>query len=201
MDVLLMAVVLAVRNRNSEDGGWVQFLVLIIVGVFWVLGVLKAKSRKNEQSQQESPRPVRPRTANPMKAMPEQKLSLQQHRAFRAWQQQQTPRAMKRPEPATKKPSAGKKRLLGELNPIEQLDTEELAPGLEMEMPQGLTQPIVNLGQRKKVAGATVVESAILEGLVADYSDVEQLRRAILHYEILGKPLSLRPPGGQLLES
>ena len=32
---------------------------------------------------------------------------------------------------------------------------------------------------------------------VLDYSDPDALRRAILHYEILGKPLSLRDPFGR----
>jgi len=32
-----------------------------------------------------------------------------------------------------------------------------------------------------------------------DYADPEELRRAILHYEILGKPLSLRGPGEQII--
>lgn len=39
---------------------------------------------------------------------------------------------------------------------------------------------------------AQMPESEYLSELLKDYADPEELRRAILHYEILGKPLSLR---------
>jgi hypothetical protein len=32
-----------------------------------------------------------------------------------------------------------------------------------------------------------------------DYDDTDELKRAILHYEILGRPLSLRGPSEQII--
>jgi hypothetical protein len=42
-------------------------------------------------------------------------------------------------------------------------------------------------------------ETPYLAGILSAYSDPEQLRTAILHYEILGKPLSLRDPSSHLI--
>jgi hypothetical protein len=41
-------------------------------------------------------------------------------------------------------------------------------------------------------APAEIPQTKYLSGILSDYDDTEKLRRAILHYEILGKPLSLR---------
>jgi hypothetical protein len=38
-----------------------------------------------------------------------------------------------------------------------------------------------------------------LSEILSDYDDTEKLRRAILHYEILGKPLSLRDPSEHII--
>jgi hypothetical protein len=44
-----------------------------------------------------------------------------------------------------------------------------------------------------------VVESKYLSEVLLDYADPDELRMAILHYEILGMPLSLRGPSGQII--
>jgi hypothetical protein len=43
------------------------------------------------------------------------------------------------------------------------------------------------------------LSTAYLPGLLSDYSDPDQLRRAILHYEILGKPMALREPPDSII--
>jgi hypothetical protein len=45
----------------------------------------------------------------------------------------------------------------------------------------------------------TQEEAAYLPGILSAYADPEQLRTAILHYEILGKPLSLRDPSAHII--
>ena len=48
-----------------------------------------------------------------------------------------------------------------------------------------------------RVAMPTEIPRAkYLSEILSDYEDPEKLRRAILHYEILGKPLSLRDSQG-----
>ncbi len=44
----------------------------------------------------------------------------------------------------------------------------------------------------KQVAATETPETQYLSDLLSDYADPDKLRRAILHYEILGPPLSLR---------
>jgi hypothetical protein len=41
---------------------------------------------------------------------------------------------------------------------------------------------------------AEMPQTKYLSEILSDYEDPEKLRRAILHYEILGKPMSLRKP-------
>jgi hypothetical protein len=61
-----------------------------------------------------------------------------------------------------------------------------------------LTEPIVKtvkgLQDRRVSESEQLPESAYLSEILTDYADPDELRRAILHYEILGKPLSLREP-------
>jgi len=52
---------------------------------------------------------------------------------------------------------------------------------------------------RSKTAGAEIPQAGYLSGILSDYDDPEKLRRAILHYEILGKPLSLRDPSEHII--
>ena len=46
---------------------------------------------------------------------------------------------------------------------------------------------------------AEAVESKYLSEVLLDYVEPDELRMAILHYEILGRPLSLRDPSGQII--
>jgi hypothetical protein len=46
---------------------------------------------------------------------------------------------------------------------------------------------------------AEIPRAKYLSEILSDYDDSEKLRRAILHYEILGKPLSLREPGEHII--
>ena len=51
----------------------------------------------------------------------------------------------------------------------------------------------------RPVAGAEIPQEKYLSEILSDYENPENLRRAILHYEILGKPLSLREPGEHII--
>lgn len=51
--------------------------------------------------------------------------------------------------------------------------------------------PTKKLGE-EQAAAAEIPATHHLSDLLSDYADPDKLRRAILHYEILGPPLSLR---------
>jgi hypothetical protein len=73
----------------------------------------------------------------------------------------------------------------------------ELQTGIE-DLPEFTTKAVERLlGKRKGMA--EVPESKYLSEVLADFTDPEDLRMAILHYEILGRPLSLRDPSGQII--
>lgn len=69
------------------------------------------------------------------------------------------------------------------------------------ELPEYITEPVQALKDKYAHISAEkpAVESPLQALLDLDYADPEELRRAILHYEILGKPLSLREPGGRVI--
>jgi len=73
----------------------------------------------------------------------------------------------------------------------------ELQTGIEV-LPEFTGKTVEGLvGKRKGMA--EVPESKYLSEVLADFTDPEDLRMAILHYEILGRPLSLRGPSGQII--
>ena len=70
------------------------------------------------------------------------------------------------------------------------------APTLEAETTPHIA-PVIEpakktLTDRQATAAPEMLETQHLSDLLSDYADPEKLRRAILHYEILGPPLSLR---------
>ncbi len=91
-----------------------------------------------------------------------------------------------RPQPAVRKYAAQAKQA-GRV----QLRTRLAEPEFTGETVEGLA------GKRKGMA--EVPESKYLSEVLADFTDPEDLRMAILHYEILGRPLSLRDPSGQII--
>jgi hypothetical protein len=73
---------------------------------------------------------------------------------------------------------------------------EKFAP--ETEQPSGFA-PIEPLGGQLGAIPAEMAEAEHLPEILSDYAEPDELRRAILHYEILGRPLSLRDPSGQII--
>jgi len=73
-------------------------------------------------------------------------------------------------------------------------------PTVIEEPPEYITEPVQGLKDKYAHISAEkpVTELALQPLLDLDYADPDELRRAILHYEILGKPLSLRQRAGIL---
>jgi hypothetical protein len=61
-----------------------------------------------------------------------------------------------------------------------------------VEAPEVMRVAMPLVTAERAVAGAEIPLAKYLSEILSDYDDPEKLRRAILHYEILGKPLSLR---------
>jgi len=74
----------------------------------------------------------------------------------------------------------------------------ELKPGIE-ELPELTSKTVEKMEDIRMTIPTEQAISLHLPEILSDYSDPEQIRRAILHYEILGKPLSIRGPEQKIM--
>ncbi len=187
MNYWLAQLILAARNRD-EDSNWMQILFFVIVSIFWAVGsVVKAKAGKTVPKKGKDPR-------KPAGKKPEITIDLQKLKQL--WSgEKSAPGSESRPQ--TVKPQvrpvsrkvvrprpAVKRKMPTETKEAVKFPTFESQP--EMEEVPGLTT--------EATMAAEVSQAKYLSDILSDYEDPEKLRRAILHYEILGKPVSMREP-------
>jgi hypothetical protein len=161
--------ILAARNRNSDDGGgWIQLLVFLFIVVFYGLGsILKSKGEKRqieEQSRQKRPGP-------PPKP----------HRAY------QPAQGVQETQPRPRRPQTG--RYSPTRRPAKSSEQIPTALG-------NLAEPVVKpIKPTKQVKLGSYEETPRLRTAARDLfnlEDNEALKKAILHYEILGPPVGMR---------
>jgi len=180
-------IILAARDDDAE--GWMNTLVIVLLAVFWAIGgILKARARKAEKAEAEDEEPgvgkgplgpLRP-TARRATAKPVYK---DKARGVAVW----------RPQP--QRIRAGAKTLAEEVEPRQ---AKPSVAGRKAREPKTAVAKMAGVVRPPKVvpaAGAVrAVEKPMLEQLLLSAEEPDELRKAILHYEILGKPLSLREP-------
>ena len=192
MNIFLAQLILA--RRNDEVEGWMNLLFVIVVAVFWVLGgILKAKSKKPQDKQRIGPqqRPVRRPQARGMQAGEQSR-----HHPSTASQRPQYAPDSKPPageavfsHPLFRNLAAQIERATGMKIPTEmpkpqapkkppKPQAERFIPPVKAAQPLGIKKPV------------DVTDFS--DTLWLDTSDPDDLKRAILYYEILGKPVSLR---------
>ncbi|MHC4230709.1 MAG: hypothetical protein ACYSWW_03595 [Planctomycetota bacterium] len=195
MNAFFAQIILA--QRNVDDEGWMNILVVIVMAAIWMIGgILKArKGRPDEQQRQAPRRPVRrppapgrdPRQQPQHPAGPAQRLP--------ATQQVRTKFGDLR---------VAAKKLVAEAEQAFQVQTTEPKPKPQHSASKQQIQPepaegrdltgttVKGLAGKRDTSTAATPDAQHLPELLQDYADPDNLRRAILHYEILGKPLSLR---------
>ena len=226
MNALLAQITLVARRKDVE--GWMDILVLVLVAaVYGLATILKTKKRKKEQeelSKEELTRKPARKPAAGSRGLLEQFVREIQ-RAVEPTEErksrpsaQPAPKKVAHPAPAVRKyaaeakqaprtkpitPPAKPKRSGLKLSmPAPQVQPEfeelpELQTGIEA-LPEFTGKTVEGLvGKRKDMP--EVPESKYLSEVLADFTDPEDLRMAILHYEILGRPISLRDPSGQII--
>lgn len=219
MNDLLAQIILAARNNDVE--GWMSILVVVVLAVFWAIGgILKAKTKKPaNQDEEQLPRkpagrpPERSRvTREELLKRPQRPVGPPQRRKYRPGvQQPATKIAVRRPAArklAAEAEQAPLKTIEPTLKPELSLPEPQIRPGFEelpeleaeiQELPEFTSKTVEGLVGKREGMPAEFIESRYLSEVLSDYADPDELRRAIIHYEILGRPLSLRGPSGQII--
>ncbi len=178
MNYRLAQIILAARSDDAE--GWMNTLVVVLLVVFWAIGgILKARAKKTkiEDEDEYSEEPLKP-TARPSTAKAVYKAHGTQ---------------VQRIEP--QRSVAG----------IRKIEARQAKPSVTVRKGQGLETAVAKVTSEWAKKPVSAPEEPTIEPLLSaeepDPSSAEallrragELRRAILHYEILGKPLSLREP-------
>ncbi len=187
MNILLAQIIVAARRGNDKDTGWMQLLIVVVAAaIYGLVGILKTKANKLERKRQEQP--GRKRAPEPSegtlatKRLPtrpdEQARRPSPRTQLRQYRPQVRPpgRKIMRPHPSVQKFVTKTKE-----EPV--VWPETLEPQLQPELKD------IHIG----IPSKTEQPETVIESLLG-FDDPDMLRKAILHYEILGRPLSLRSP-------
>jgi hypothetical protein len=213
MNDFVTQIVCGTRWLDIEDSGWAQILVFIIIAVIYALGsIVKAKRGKTE-GQEESAfgglRKTRQR-APTAEGVSKQRIMEGQPRVAPA---------LGGPRPqhqVTARPTAGWTEVVGQI--LEAVTGQArpvparspAVPGVQVSPPSVAqaelkaqpSQVTVSEPEDKHAPVPALAQVSMPENLyeiLADYADPEKVWKVILHYEILGKPLSLRQPPDSII--
>lgn len=219
MNGLLAEIILLARGNDIE--GWMDILVLVIIAAVYGLGALiRAKGKKAEEQtlEQKARKPQRKPSTGGRGVLEQIFKEIQQAAEGKPTREirpsgQTAPNQTTHPQAAVRKYAAESKQArqtqpitepakpkLSKLTPKVQPEFEklpELGTGIEA-LPE-LTTNVIGLTGKRKAMPSEVIESRHLSEVLADYEDPEELKRAILHYEILGRPLALRDPSRNII--
>jgi len=207
MYCLLAQLNIALWRLDSDEGGWMQPLIFAVVAFIYVISsIIKAKTKKPEAEGEEQlkGKPVR---KPPMVGRGVQRQIVKQpvkvaevgpRREYRPAEKPQSRKAA-RPQSAARKVAAILEQAIqgqfAEVPVVPKLPEQirPVQPEFE-ELPEYTGKAVGKL--RGKPAAAEVDEEYLSE--ILDYADPDELKRAILHYEILGKAVSMRNPSERM---
>jgi len=202
MYYFLGQMLLGARHRGAE--GWTQILVFVVLAVVYALGsILKARANKVEQEklQGQKPPPTPPERGQELQKQPLRQFGRPIERADRMEyrpQVQPARRKVMRPKPAAEKQPTSQQPLKPPELPELSLESPQLETGIE-ELPDYTSKTLQKLKTERLGIAAKARKVEDVSVPVLDYADMDALRRAILHYEILGRPLSLRDPSERII--
>jgi len=203
------------------DEGWMNILVLVVLAVVYGLGALirsKGKKAEDQAQKQQTRKPQRKPSAGGGGLLEQLFREIQQAAEGKPTREtrpsgQAARRQTGRPQAAVGKYTAQTKQAnrvqpitapaKPKLSkPIPQVQTDidklsELDTGIQT-LPEISTKVVGLPGKRKRMP-AEAAGSKYLSEVLADFTDPEDLRMAILHYEILCKPLALRDPSSVII--
>ncbi|NIP24511.1 MAG: hypothetical protein GWN67_22635 [Phycisphaerae bacterium] len=207
----LEQLVLAAR-RNRDTRGWGNIFFIVALAIFWLIStIFKSMARKDGEEKagekQLSGKPGSKPVAGTKKEGPFQQIrraieaEVQKQKQLQA---QQTQRKVVRPQPAARKviPTTERVARISATKPAVKAklgqSTPQLGPEIQ-ELPEFTDKVVKDLKDKRISTLSETPQTKQLVEILSDYSDPEELRRAILHYEILGKPLALRENAGSII--
>ena len=162
--------------RNGETEPWMQILVLIVMAVFWAIGGILKKKQADEAK--------RPKTAkHPTSKLRSKLLEGVYGPSRQSRVQAQPPRSRKviRPQPP-------------EIPTLPLLVPQARFEPATLQKPKAGPTEAIQLNVPAEAAQLTESLPSLL-----DFDEPDSLIRAILDYEVLGKPLSLRYPSQDII--
>ncbi|MFA5238782.1 MAG: hypothetical protein WC476_03620 [Phycisphaerae bacterium] len=193
MNHILTQLILAARRSNDGDTGLKQILVFVVLSLFYAIGsIVKAKSSKT----------ATPKGKEPLKP-PESDVGLRMLKQFFGYSE---PEADEEPAASSQpRQQAVKPKLQPTHRKVARPTAATSPPPAKLKKSSEFTPAAYDSvsAAGKKPGDKTLLtqtpQAKYLSEVLSDYQDPERLRRAILHYEILGKPISLREPSEHLI--
>jgi hypothetical protein len=201
MNCFLAQIILAAR----DTGEWMNILFFVAIAAFYAIGsVLKAKANKSAKQKQAKRQPgVKPAERAPLRQAVKKTPPPATVKKPAYPQPPHRPVARPRPvmrKPVPRKPAAAAKAA----KPPGMAEAVPAVPSMQSEL-EGLrelpkkTVGQMDIGRLGLAAEKKEKEPVIYEEPLLALDDPDALRRAILYYEIIGKPVSMRRQGEHLI--
>ena len=176
---------------EGEDRGWMQLLVYVVVGVFYALGgIIKARKRKaGVEEEDESPgeQPSPELRTEPLRAIPRPKQPqgspVRRKSVLETFVEEITRAAqidVQAPRPQNPPPVARTPRIETQVVELPRKPSGEAIAAIQ-------PKPLAVEAKQEAEAGYVPV-------ITPELASTDDLTRAVLDYEIFGKPVSLRDP-------
>ena len=186
----LLPIILAARNYD-EDSGWMQFLVFIIIAVIYAISGFIKKSRKSETELEEDEH-LEGVLGYPSRRQYKETATTVEKPVF----SQQSKPAGRKVFAEPPQARVGQKRRSGQGGQAKTLETPyvtNLSSPAAVVVQPGISESLET--QEKQVPAtkkAKVKKQLEDTKALADLNSPKDLRKAIVTYEIIGKPISLR---------
>lgn len=191
-------------SQNDDLEKWVNILFVVVLAVVWAIGgILKSKAeqariQKNKQPLQKPPS-VSPNNGRDPAELILEKLLGPYNRSLQAREGSPTRQTAKRP-PGTQ----SSRQRYTDKHPPDKFVSQQKINNMRGQKPFIKEQPVVtdvklpevspDIVQKKEslpLKKSSEKEISLINDML-DFNDTNSLRKAILYYEVLGKPLSLR---------
>ncbi|MEJ2703348.1 MAG: hypothetical protein P8Z79_12985 [Sedimentisphaerales bacterium] len=193
MNIFFAQIGPALRAEDTEH--WTDILAVVVFAVIWLIGgIIKAATKKPEAGRkQPSPTPRQPtpiRMRQPTAGRPKYPADFARVRAEHRPVRPATPQRRSRLE----KLAAEFEKVLGPYMP--ESPPQPASPSPRPQAQPAMQQP-PDVATLRPVPPKEIPKLERPPEIILGYADADELTKAILYYEILGPPVSLRGPSHQ----